>query len=299
MADQPSVSKRELVVVHLAGANYLLETGLALVSDLITGAQEHEGPNGSGGLSVDLYMPLENRAAADRILAGWNAIEQGTVALTWSEVPDAAWELNWRDYFQPLPVSARITIVPEWDHSTSAALLIRLRPGNAFGTGHHSTTRLALTALEQLGCEGKRVLDLGSGSGVLSIAAAMLGARQVTAVESDPDCERNFSENLGLNHLNIRPRLQVGDIMKVNDLEYDLIAINIQRSVIFPWLKLYAGSSSTARIIVTGILLEEELQLLELINALHLRLDSIDREGEWICAVIARGQTGHLRREIN
>jgi len=99
-------------------------------------------------------------------------------------VSDADWENNWRDYYQPIEIGERLVIVPEWIAYDGARVPVKLDPGLLFGTGDHPTTKMCLKAVEDFTRPGCRVLDIGCGSGILGIAAAVLGAASVTAAES-------------------------------------------------------------------------------------------------------------------
>ena len=104
-----------------------------------------------------------------------------------SLIADEDWENNWKQYYKPLPVGERLVVVPAWEEADAAGRLpLRLDPGLIFGTGSHATTRMCLEALERLAGPGKRVLDLGCGSGILAIGALVLGCSQAVGCDIDP-----------------------------------------------------------------------------------------------------------------
>ncbi len=247
MALPAVATRRELLILELEGPGDELEICLAQLGDLVTGALEPPADN-AGNPRLQVYLAARDRPAAEALLMA------SRLSSTWRPVPKEDWEVDWRKDFMPVTVTAGITIVPDWDTTTSAPTLIRIRPGLAFGTGHHATTRLAIRAMDRLGCRGGRVLDLGSGSGVLSIAASLLGAARVVAVEHDPDCEGNFKDNLTLNSLPVAPRLVVGDVLEWTDFDCDLVLANINRKVVFSVLEHYSRTESRASLIVTGLL---------------------------------------------
>ncbi|MFB0515293.1 MAG: 50S ribosomal protein L11 methyltransferase [Candidatus Neomarinimicrobiota bacterium] len=209
---------------------------------------------------------------------------------SWLPVPEQDWHLNWRKHFIPIQVTKNITIVPEWDTRSRAPILIRLRPGMVFGTGHHATTRLVLTMLDHLGCGRQRVLDMGTGSGVLAIAAALLGAQRVTAVELDPDCKENFLTNLALNALTGRVDFVQGDAGGWEDFNFDLVLANINRAVIFPLPTRYARSDSPGKAVVSGLSADDKSVLLSHCCQLDLALAEVEVGGEWLCAVLMRAR---------
>ena len=160
--------------------------------------------------------------------------------LTTATVRDSDWENNWRQYYQPIEVGERLVVVPEWlDAPADGRLPLRLDPGLIFGTGSHATTRLCLQALEQHIHGGEKVLDLGCGSGILSIAALLLGAKDAFACDIDDKCVGVAYENAALNgvgkeHYTVR----AGDVLSDKKLQkefggdYDVIVANIVADVI-------------------------------------------------------------------
>lgn len=160
--------------------------------------------------------------------------------LTTATVRDSDWENNWRQYYQPIEVGERLVVVPEWlDAPADGRLPLRLDPGLIFGTGSHATTRMCLAALEHCAGAGRTVLDLGCGSGILSIAALLLGARDAFACDIDDKCVGVAYENAALNgigreHYTVR----AGDVLSDKRLarefggDYDIVVANIVADVI-------------------------------------------------------------------
>ena len=160
--------------------------------------------------------------------------------LTTATVRDSDWENNWRQYYQPIEVGEKLVVVPEWlDAPADGRIALRLDPGLIFGTGSHPTTRMCLAALEQYAGAGKTALDLGCGSGILSIAALLLGARDAFACDIDDKCVGVAYENAALNgigreHYTVR----AGDVLSDKRLarefggDYDIVVANIVADVI-------------------------------------------------------------------
>ena len=128
----------------------------------------------------------------------------GTLLLTLENIQDADWETNWKKYYKPLEIGERLLVVPQWELDdpgvqSSTRVPLILDPGLTFGTGSHATTQLCLTALEKEVRAGDRVLDLGCGSGILSIAALRLGASEAIAVDIDEKCLTVAYDNAALN----------------------------------------------------------------------------------------------------
>ena len=164
----------------------------------------------------------------------------GTLLLTMANMDDADWENNWKQFYKPMEIGERLIVVPEWESAkTHGRIALILNPGLTFGTGSHATTRLCLTALEKHVAAGQRVLDLGCGSGILSIAALLLGADHAFACDIDEKCVDVAYENAALNGIG-RDRYTVrwGDVLSDRQLQkemggqYDIIVANIVSDVI-------------------------------------------------------------------
>lgn len=139
-------------------------------------------------------------------------------------VRDEDWENNWKQYYKPLKIGEKLLIVPEWEETPEAEgrCVMRLDPGLIFGTGGHATTRMCLEALEKC-CKGERVLDLGCGSGILSIAALMLGAKEAVGCDIDPKAPAVAMENAALNGIGgDRYSVFAGNVLSDNQLKYQL-----------------------------------------------------------------------------
>ena len=141
----------------------------------------------------------------------------GTLLMTLEDVQDADWENNWKQYYKPMEIGERLLVIPQWEEADPGDRTpLYLDPGLTFGTGAHATTRLCLTALESLVRGGERVLDLGCGSGILSVAALRLGAGSALAVDIDDKCRDAARENAGLNGIGPdRLEVLVGNILKI------------------------------------------------------------------------------------
>ena len=155
-------------------------------------------------------------------------------------VADADWENNWRDYYKPVEVGEKLVIVPQWHDYAGDRIPVRLDPGLLFGTGDHPTTRMCLAAVEKYAGPGKKVLDLGCGSGILGIAAAVLGATPVVAADVDEKAPEVVRDNAKLNGVEAAIDVHVGDVIASGTLRaklgtgYDLVLANIVADVIIP-----------------------------------------------------------------
>ncbi len=168
---------------------------------------------------------------------GWDL---GTLLMTLENVEDADWENSWKQYYKPMEIGERLLVIPKWEEADPGERVpLYLDPGLTFGTGSHATTRLCLTALEGLVRGSERVLDLGCGSGILSVAALRLGAGSALAVDIDEKCRDAAEENAGLNQIGPdRLSVLVGNILTDESVAgrigggYDLVLANIVADVI-------------------------------------------------------------------
>ena len=146
-----------------------------------------------------------------------------------SAVQEDDWLNNWRQFFQPMPVGERLLINPSWytDTDPEGRAVLNIDPGLAFGTGKHETTRLCLEALERYIHGGESVLDVGCGSGILGIAAVLLGAGSAFGVDIDELAVRTANENAAVNHVDDRFTAIAGDLVDKVQGKYDIIVANI------------------------------------------------------------------------
>ena len=171
----------------------------------------------------------------------------GTLLMTMDSLQDADWENNWKQYYKPMEIGERLLVIPQWEQEDpkvrkaleGGRVPLILEPGLTFGTGSHATTRLCLTALEKAVRGGEKVLDLGCGSGILSIAALKLGAASALAVDIDDKCLDIAHENAAMNGIGRDTyTVKVGDILSDEALraeiggDYDVVLANIVADVI-------------------------------------------------------------------
>ena len=166
--------------------------------------------------------------------------ECGPLLLTIDNVADADWENNWKRFYKPMEIGERLLVVPQWEEARDdGRVKLVLNPGLTFGTGSHATTRLCLQALDKYIRGGEKILDLGCGSGILSIAALVLGAKEAFACDIDEKCVDVAYENAALNGVG-RDRYTVrwGDVLTDKALQaefgggYDMVVANIVADVI-------------------------------------------------------------------
>ena len=157
---------------------------------------------------------------------------------------DADWENNWKQFYKPMEIGDRLIVIPEWESAgvPEGRVALRLNPGLTFGTGSHASTQLCLEGVEEHTLTGRPVLDLGCGSGILSIAALLLGADRAVACDIDEKCMDVAYENAALNGIGKdRYTVRAGDVLtdaalaaEIAQQRYPLVLANIVADVIIP-----------------------------------------------------------------
>ena len=210
----------------------------------------------------------------------------------WQENED--WAAEWKRGLAPRQVTDRIVVKPTWTEWEAAPgqVVIDVDPQMAFGTGEHATTRGCLRLLDGAVRSGGRVLDVGSGSGILAIAAVRLGAAEAVAVEYDPDANLNARENFERNGVEPSVRLieEMADGALLEELgRFDLVLANILSGVIRPLLpamRSALGGAADGRLIVSGILRSESPDVIRDAEAAGFRIERVDEEEEWWSALL-------------
>jgi ribosomal protein L11 methyltransferase len=206
------------------------------------------------------------------------------------KVADASWADAWKRYFTVLRVGERIVIRPSWraHRRKRDDVVIDLDPGMAFGTGQHETTRMCLEAIEQRSTPGATVLDLGAGSGILSIAAALLGAARVDAVDINPICVRVCEENVARNRVDDRVRTAEGSLgdawpfAEPRAARYDVVLANISARVIQELaVPIIEALRPGGVAIISGVISEQEQPCAVALTAAGGRIVETRSGGEW------------------
>ena len=181
-----------------------------------------------------LNETVEEIKAAITNLTNFN-IDIGENVVSIVEVNEEDWATAWKQYYHPVKISERFTIVPTWEQYTPVStdeLIIELDPGMAFGTGTHPTTVMCLQGLEKVIKEGDTVVDIGTGSGVLSIGAALLGAKNVHALDLDEVAVRSAQENVALNKVEDKVAVFHGNLLDTVKESADVVVANILAEII-------------------------------------------------------------------
>ena len=247
----------------------------------------------------------EEIARLRELLAGLSAAYPdaglGTLALSLANVRDEDWENNWKQYYQPIPIGQRLLVVPKWMQPDPGEerIPVFLDPGMIFGTGAHASTQMCMLRLEELIRGGEEVLDLGSGSGILSITALRLGAAHATGVDVDPKAEDIARENAAINGLGAdRFTAVTGNVITGQDaLEtlfsktYDVVCMNIFADVIIPMAAVLPRfMTGKTRVICSGVLENRYEEVRAAIEKAGLRITSLQTLNDWCCFTAEKGE---------
>ena len=216
------------------------------------------------------------------------SIGSGTVEL--SNVNQEDWESAWKQYFKPVHVTDRIVVKPEWEEYSpqEGEIVIEIDPGMAFGTGTHETTSMCINQIEKNLKEGDRVIDIGSGSGILSMAAVLLGAEKATGEDLDPVAVRVALENVELNNLQDKIDILHGNLTDVIREKADIVVANIMADIILILLEdVREFIKDDGMFISSGIIQEKRAAVEARLLEKNFRIVEVETKGEW-CAITAQ-----------
>lgn len=254
------------------------DDGVAYVSFFVEAGQDHTQ------LLAQVREELDG-------LREWMEIGEGVIRQSTTE--DIDWINNWKEFFKPFTVDD-IYIKPTWEETGAEAggkMVIEIDPGTAFGTGQHETTQLCLRQLKKFLRKGAKVLDIGCGSGILSIAAVKLGASNVLGIDVDPEAVRVSWENIEVNQIEKgQCRFETGNLIEDQKLqeqvrveEADLVVANILADIIIPLVPVVACRLKKGGIFISsGILNVKEEAVTEAVEAAGLKIVEITRQGDWV-----------------
>ncbi len=192
-------------------------------------------------------------------------IDLGRNKITISEVNEEEWATAWKKYYHPVKISEKFTIVPTWEEYTPVhtdELIIEMDPGMAFGTGTHPTTVLCIQALERYVKEGDSVVDVGTGTGILSIASAMLRAKQVEGYDLDPVAVESARLNSKLNKVSDHIEIKQNNLLDGVEGEKDVIVANILAEVILRFTdQAYSLLKDGGYFITSGIIQQKKQEV--------------------------------------
>lgn len=242
---------------------------------------------------IHIYIsPEENPAEAVSFISARLDAENIPYELSTGVSRQEDWINNWKKYFRPMPVGRKLYIHPAWidEPSPAGRAVLTLEPGTSFGSGTHETTRLVLETMEDLITPDTRVLDVGCGSGILSVSAMLLGAKRAVGVDIDPLAVKTAEGNADLNGLRDKDISYVcGDLTEKTSGKFDLILANITADAI---IRLVGGISAFmedgAVCVVSGIIEKRAPDVIGAIEANGFRVTSQRELNGWVSAVFTK-----------
>ena len=274
--------------------------GVVLNSITVFDNEEYE-EHPTGDMQVVAYLPQDEKLEETRQRLDEAIFYLGLITpippVSYRFIADQDWMAAWKMNYKPIRLGQKLLILPAWvDEPDSAdTTTIRISPDMAFGTGTHPSTQLCLIALERYGCQEMDVLDIGSGSGILSIAAAHMGAASVLGVDTDENSVPSARKNARLNKVNDQVQLEVGSLQDVLDGRYGLqkaprVLANILAPVLAGMLKdgLAEIVSPSGLLILGGILETQAEMVLATTRDRGLTLVETLQDGDWVVLVLRR-----------
>ncbi|MDF2944347.1 MAG: prmA [Herbinix sp.] len=226
-------------------------------------------------------------------------IKVGSGNITITETEDKDWINNWKEFFKPFRVDDTIVIKPTWEELTDRKeedLIIEIDPGTSFGTGAHETTKLCIVGLKQYMKQDFVILDAGTGSGILSIIAKKLGAKEVLGIDIDPNATNSAMENAKVNKLPLQMdnlSFVTGNIIEddgvrtqIGKEKYDMVVANILADVIIPLSDVIGENLKPGGIFISsGIINTKEAAVREAIEKNHFKILEVNKMGDWVSFV--------------
>ena len=269
-----------------------------------------DGPEDDGIAYLNFY--LEEDADKEAVLARVKEeldslrdfLDIGEGTITESQTEDKDWINNWKEFFHQFYVDD-ILIIPSWEEVKEEdrdKMIIHIDPGTAFGTGMHETTQLCMRQLKKFVTEETELLDVGTGSGILSIAALKLGARHAVGTDLDPCAITATKENLEVNDIpDGAMDVMIGNIIDDKEVQdavgyekYDIVVANILADVLIPLTPVILNQMKTGGIYITsGIIDEKEKDVVEAVQAAGLEIVEVTHQNDWV-SVTAR-KTGETK----
>ncbi len=238
-------------------------------------------------ITIHAYVAKENNIAQILQLVQSRMLQQDIpFTLNTKGIKQEDWEKGWKAYYHPIDIGKRLAVVPSWQEYETERVKIILDPGMAFGTGTHETTALCLSILDEIIKGGERVLDIGTGSGILAIAAIKLGAKNALGVDIDPMCVRVASENARINEINDKFDVKIGDLSKQVSGKYNVICANIVANAIKELVAFIPPLlCDNGLFIASGII---DTRCDEVVNAVidaGLHINEIKHDGGWVALI--------------
>ena len=286
------------VLARFAYSGVMMEQGVKYMDDEDAGTP-------AGPITVRAYLEVNNEIEETRQKLEESLYYLGMIqplpAASYKEIADQNWMEAWKQHYKPILIGERLVIVPAWmDSPDPSRVTIKIDPGMAFGTGTHPTTQLCLELIEHYLNESKIVIDIGCGSGILSIAALKLGSDKALGLDIDAASIKNARENAVANQIGEELILGVGSVQETLDGKFafnkaPLVVANILAPVIN---RLFdSGLADLVEdhgvIILSGILQEQEQSVIEAAQAKGLRMNERRQMGDWVALAMSRSAIFH------
>lgn len=270
------------------------DDGIAYLSFFVE--EKEDGTLLINGEETTAQAVLENVKQELEELRGFMDIGEGSVAV--EETEDIDWINNWKQYFHQFTIDD-VLVIPSWEEVTPEdqdKMILHIDPGTAFGTGMHDTTQLCIRALRKYITPETRLLDVGTGSGILAILSIMFGAQSAVGTDLDPCAIEAVRENKEVNGIPDEAfRLIIGNIITEQEIQeqvgyerYDIVAANILAEVLVPLTPVIVNHLKKGGIYITsGIIDDKEQTVVDAVEAAGLEVLEINHQGEWV-GVVAR-----------
>jgi len=242
-------------------------------------------------VTIKTYLPVDNTTERRR-----NQIDIGvrlvahlaTISpLKEKYVEEEDWQNAWKEHFHPLRIGRHLVICPTWRtvETSESDILIHLDPGMAFGTGHHPTTRTCMEILERDTKPGDRILDVGCGSGILSVVAVKVGATSALGLEIDPVAARAGEENVRINGIEDKVQIVQGTLPSplAEARSFDIVAANISAKVVTDLAQHLIDSVAIGGKLIAGGIIEPHVEdVTKALNAVGASIDETFIDGDWV-----------------
>jgi ribosomal protein L11 methyltransferase len=287
------------VLARFAYSGVMMEQGVKYTD-------EEDAGTPTGPITVRAYLEMDNQIEESRQKLEESLYYLGRIqplpAASYKEIADQNWMEAWKQHYKPILIGERLVILPAWmDSPDPNRIPIKIDPGMAFGTGTHPTTQLCLELMEKTTVDTRlsnvefRVIDVGCGSGILSIAALRLGAKSALGVDIDAGSIVNARENAATNQIGEELILEVGSVQEILEGKFafrkaHLVLANILAPVI---VRLFDSGlaeliEENGAIILSGILEEQALSVLEAAQAKGLKMNLRKQMGDWVALSMSR-----------
>lgn len=272
------------------------DDGIAYLSFFVE--KKEDGGLEVQGETTDVDTVLENVKSELESLRLFCDIGEGTVTV--DETEDIDWINNWKQYFHQFYIDD-ILVIPSWEEigqEDGAKTVLHIDPGTAFGTGMHETTQLCIRQLKKYVTKETELLDVGTGSGILSILALMFGAKHAVGTDLDPCALDAVAQNCEAN--GIAPEsfdMMIGNIITDREVQdrvgygrYDVVVANILADVLVPLTPVVVNHMKAGGIYITsGIISDKEELVTETVKAAGLKVLEVTRQGEWVSVTASKG----------